>query len=83
MQKGRDGVNEGKVIACTLTLDCSIATPQRALVNGLDSPTEMLVDSGGITWITAGKKIQKCEKRRAPAAPRTSCPPPFRACTTS
>lgn len=61
IQKGRDGFNEGKIYACTLTLDCSVIANQKVLVNGLDSPTELLVDAGGLTWITAGAKLQRCD----------------------
>lgn len=60
-EKGRDDFSEGKLLACSLSLDCSVAGNRKVLVNGLDSPVNLVVDTQGISWLTAKGKLQKCE----------------------
>lgn len=68
--KGRDGFTEGKLFGCSLATDCSMNANIKLVVNGLDSPTDLMVDNSGYYWFTAGKKLQHCAPGNCPGGAR-------------
>ena len=57
--KGRDGYNEGKIVSCDLATNCTVGSPA-AIVNGLNSPTQLAVDASGFYWLNGAGVIEKC-----------------------
>lgn len=74
IKKGRDGFNEGKLFQCVLSTDCTQAANVKTLANGLDSPTELVVDDTGAYWLTAANKIERCLPGNCPGGPQELVP---------
>ncbi|CAN5925775.1 hypothetical protein BH11MYX4_BH11MYX4_39920 [soil metagenome] len=74
IKKGRDGFTEGKLFGCSLASDCTVAGNVKLVVNGLDSPTDLMVDASGYYWITAAKKLQRCLPGNCPGGAQDLVP---------
>jgi len=74
IRKGRDGFNEGKLMQCVLSTDCTVAANVKTIANGLDSPAELAVDASGAYWLTAGSRLQRCLPGNCPGGAQDFVP---------
>jgi hypothetical protein len=58
---GRAGFGEGRIRSVDMT-----GTPITDLVNGLNTPTEFVLDGKGAFWLTADPRLQRCAPNGCP-----------------